>query len=102
MIDVHILNGNPMLFVASIKGKEVGRMQVTILPLVHDMEIEPSILSLVIADALHGAACRKVQEAGFSEALVLVGEENRAMRRYVEHLSATKEPVATAYMMEVR
>ena len=101
MIDVHVLNGNPMLFTAFIDGKQVGRVQVTIIPLVHDMEIDSNLLSLPIADALHNAACQKVAEAGFSEALVMVENGNLPMRRFVEGLSGTKEPPATGYMMDV-
>lgn len=100
MIDVHVLNGNPMLFIAFIAGKEVGRMQVTIIPLVHDMEIDPNVLALPIADALHDAACQKVSEAGFSEALILVANENLPMRRYVERLNASEEPPSSAFLMD--
>src|SRR5262245_50172470 len=99
MIGVRIINGNPMMFVAELDGKEVGSMCVTILPLVHDMEIQSGLLQLAIADALHEAAKQKVREAGFDEAMVMVEQANLAMRRYVERLCAKEEPPAVAYHM---
>lgn len=98
VIGVRIINGNPMMFVACLNGEVVGSMCVTIVPLVHDMEIDKSLMALPIADALYDAAKQKVKEAGFDEAMVLVEEGNLPMQRYVERLRAVKEePSSTAY-----
>ena len=102
MIDIRILNGNPMTFIASLNGKDVGKLSVTILPLVHDMDVDESLVSHAIAEALRRAAALKVEEAEFDEALVLVEEGNLPMKRWVESTKAVKEPPSNAYMMAVR
>lgn len=71
------------------------------MPLVHNLEIRPGILQRKVAEALFHYASGYTKASGFSEALVLVGEENTAMRRFVE-TRAIPEEASKAYLMEVK
>lgn len=93
---------SPCFLIAEINGKEVGRMSISAMPLVHDMEIPQSTISRKIADALFHYACGKVKAAGFGEAVVIVENGNESMHRYVKERGAIEEPVSTVYMMEVK
>lgn len=75
-------------------------MRVTVIPLVHDLTIEPGMLQRTIADALFQYASGYVKASGFKEALVTVAEANAPMQRYVE-ARAVPEAAAKTYVMGV-
>lgn len=100
-ITVRSVDGQPAVFIAEIDGREVGRVSVTIMPLVHDMEIQGGILQRKIADALLFYAQGKVKASGFKEALLFVANENAAMRRYVETRAIPENP-SQIYVMAVQ
>lgn len=103
MITCRAIQGNPMTFIAELNGKEVGRMETTILPLVHDMEIPPSLISHKVADALFHYASGYVKASGFGDTLMLVRKDNVRMRAYMQTLQeARKEPESDAYMVAVK
>ena len=81
--------GNPLAFVASIDGKDVGRLEVSIVPLVHDMTLEPGLISRKVAEALFQYASGYVKASGFSEALMLVLNENPKMQCWLEGIAGT-------------
>ncbi len=95
-------NTTPCLLIAELNGKEVGRMSITAMPLVHDMEIPPSPIARRIADAMFHYACGKVKAAGFTEAVVIVENGNDRMHTYVKDRGAVEEPPSTVFMMEVK
>ena len=99
-LTVRSVDGSPCVFIAEINGREVGRMSITVLPLVHDMEIPASPIQRKITDALFFYASGKVKAAGFSEAVVCVANTNEKMQRYVEQ-RAVKEEDSAVYMMGV-
>ncbi len=100
-LSVRSVDGNPTLFIAEFHGREVGRMAITVLPLVHDMEIPTSPIQRKIADALFFYASGKLNAAKFSEAVVIVADGNEAMKQYVESRGAIAEEKSQVYMMAV-
>ena len=91
MLTVRSTPGNPTTLIAEIDGREVGRMSITVMPLVHDMEIPVTPIQRKIADALFFYASGQVKAAGFIEALALVGSENFHMQAYVEKRAVREE-----------
>ncbi len=101
MISVKTISGQPFTFVAELEGREVGRVSVTVTPLVHDMEIEKGMLQRKIAEALFQYASGYVKASGFNEALVMVGKENIPMQYYVG-ARVEREAAHDMYLMPVK
>jgi len=93
--------GNPLAFVASIDGKDVGRLEVSIVPLVHDMTLEPGLVSRKVAEALFQYASGYVKASGFSEALMLVLNDNPRMQCWLEGIAGTLQNNVKAYTVEL-
>ena len=89
-----------MRFTAWLDGRVCGAMLITVMPLVHDMEIEPGLMQRKTAEALFHYASGYTKASGFSEALVLCSEQNEPMKRYLEERTTPEEP-SHAYLMEV-
>ncbi len=100
-LTVRSIDGKPCVFIAEIDGREVGRMSITVMPLVHDMEIADSPIQRKIADALFFYASGKVKASGFDEALCLVGQDNQRMQAYVM-ARAVREEENSVFVMGVR
>ncbi len=100
-LTVRSIDGKPCIFVAEIDGREVGRMSITVMPLVHDMEIADSPIQRKIADALFFYASGKVKASGFDEVLCLVGQDNTRMQAYVM-ARAVREEENSVFVMGVR
>ncbi len=100
-LTVRSIDGSPTQIIAEIDGREVGRMSITIMPLVHDMEIPASPIQRKVADALFYYASGKVKAAGFSEALALVAQDNQPMQAYVIARSVREEE-SSVFVMGVQ
>lgn len=102
MITVKTISGQPFVFVAELEGREVGRVSVTVTPLVHDMEIEPdSMIKRKIAEALFQYASGYVKASGFNEALIMVEKENIPMQYYVG-ARVKPEKASNMYLMPLK
>jgi hypothetical protein len=84
MITVRAINGHPMIFIASLDGIDVGRAEVTIVPVVHDMDITATTLQRKVAEALFQYMSGFVKASGFGEAIAMVEPENLKMQTWLE------------------
>lgn len=85
-------DGKDTVFRALLGGRTVGEMRVEMLPLVHDLDIQPGMLQRRVAEALFQYASGYVKASGFTEAYVLVGLNNEPMRRWVGERADAEEP----------
>ena len=88
-------------FTAWLDGRVIGEMKITVMPLVHDMEIPEGMLQRQAAEALFHYASGYTKASGFHEALVMVTLPNARMQAYVESRAVPEEP-SQAYLMEVK
>src|SRR5215471_14009791 len=102
MISVRTVNGNPMTFVVSVSGRDVGQMQIGIVPIVHDLTVEKSLITRKIVEALFQYAKGFLKASGFDEAMMLVEEENIPMKAWVEEKGFRQEPKAQPYLTEIQ
>jgi len=102
MISIRTANGNPMTFVASLDGRDVGQLQICVVPLVHDLTIEKSLVTRKIAEALFQYAKGFLKASGFDEAMMLVDDENVPMKAWIEEKGFRPEPKAQPYLTEIQ
>ena len=102
MISVRTVNGNPMTFVVSVSGRDVGQMQIGVVPIVHDLTVEKSLITRKIVEALFQYAKGFLKASGFDEAMMLVEDENVPMKAWVEEKGFRRENKAQPYLTEIQ
>lgn len=100
-IHVRILPGDKDVIVAAeIDGRIVGRLELRLVPLVHDMEVDGSLIRRRVAEALWNYAQGYVR-ASHKEALILVAPDNQAMLRWMADRGYVGDETV-AFNVEVR